>query len=293
MIHSMTGFGKEVLEYKNHKINIEAKSLNSKQLDLNVKLPQMYREKDLEIRGLMARRLQRGKVELYVHLETTAEELNYSFNKALARKYYEELTAFSGEIGQLDFNAYLPILVKMPDVLKPEREELDEAEWLAVSAAIQKALERLVEFRAQEGLSLEKDFIHRIGVIEELLGQVEPFEKERVKKIRERFKRDLLDHVDENVIDANRFEQEMIFYLEKLDVTEEKVRLKKHCQYFLETLQDDKIVMKGKKLGFISQEIGREINTLGSKANDANLQRIVVQMKDELEKIKEQMMNIL
>lgn len=291
MIKSMTGYGKAESELGNKKVSVEIKTLNSKQLDINTRMPSVYRAKDLSIRNLLSEKLERGKIEFNIQVEQTGDSLNYNVNKALAKKYFEEVKQLADEIDQASFSNYLPILLKMPDVLKADKEDFDENEWLSIETIIHKAIEQLNEFRQQEGFLLQKDLIERIEKIASLLLEVEPFENVRIDQIKARIQKNLdAIQLDANV-DQNRFEQELIYYLEKIDVTEEKVRLKQHCDYFIETIKGDGSL--GKKLGFISQEIGREINTLGSKANEVNIQKIVIQMKDELEKIKEQLFNIL
>lgn len=291
MIKSMTGFGKAVLELPGKKITIEIKTLNSKQIDISTRIPSIYKEKELEVRSLISSQLQRGKIEFNVYLENTGESATYTFNKKLARSYYEELKELAGEINQQSYSNYLPIVIKMPEVLKPDIEDMNEEDWKQIERSIVDALIQVDEYRTGEGKNLEEDFKKRINKISGLLDEVKPYEKQRVDAYRERIMKNIHELLDESQIDKNRLEQELIYYIEKLDITEEKVRLKNHCDYFLETL--DEPVSMGKKLSFISQEIGREINTLGSKANDSDIQKIVVQMKDELEKIKEQLFNIL
>ncbi len=291
MIKSMTGFGKVVLELTDKKLTIEIKTLNSKQLDINTRIPNPYKEKEPEIRSLLSRKLGRGKIEFNIYIENTEVSINYSFNKSMAKKYYEELKALSTEINQENFSNYLPLIVKMPDVLYPEKEEFNENDWAKIKKSINDTLDQVNEFRIDEGKLLENDFIKRIKYIKQLLLDVNSFEEKRITNFKERINKNLNEISDKVIIDRNRFEQEIIYYIEKLDITEEKVRLEKHCDYFLETLNAE--ISSGKKLNFISQEIGREINTLGSKANDVDIQKIVVQMKDELEKIKEQLLNIL
>ena len=291
MLKSMTGFGKSTLELPNKKITFEIKSLNSKQFDLNTRIPGAIKEKEMEIRSLISSELERGKIDLSIFIEKAGDSSNYSINKELAITYYKELFVISEEINQDNFNDYLPMIMKLPDVMKPEIDSLDPNEWIEIKNAIQKSINLLNEFRKQEGNSLEKVIKKQIHNILDLLDKVPQYENKRIATIRERINKNLEDFVNDKKIDQNRLEQEIIYYLEKIDVTEEKVRLKKHCEYFLETIEEKRSV--GKKLNFISQEIGREINTLGSKANDVNIQKIVVQMKDELEKIKEQLFNIL
>jgi uncharacterized protein (TIGR00255 family) len=287
----MTGFGKAECQCKNRKVVIEIKSLNSKQLDVNARLPNGYREKEIEIRNLISAKLQRGKVDFIITVENEGETTGFTINKALARKYYHELKELAEDFDQQSFNDYLPILIRMPEVMMSEKEEIKEDEWKELLATIKIAIDHLESFRLQEGKTLAEDFEKRINRINNLLAEVKPFEKVRVENLKNKFKKDLHDMMEGENIDSNRLEQELIYYIEKLDITEEKVRLQKHLEYFTETLNETE--SQGKKLIFISQEIGREINTMGSKASDANIQKIVVQMKDELEKIKEQMLNIL
>jgi uncharacterized protein (TIGR00255 family) len=243
------------------------------------------------MRSILTNVAKRGKVDLGIQLDHNGSVSNHSLNMDLAKKYYEELKTLSGEIGNENFSEFLPIIVRMPDVMKPEKEALGEEEWNALKNTLIKALEGLDEFRTEEGNALEKDFVKRIHIIEELLAKIPSFEGERIELLKNRISKELEEITKANSYDKNRFEQELIYYLEKLDITEEKVRLKKHCSYFSDTMNEKE--SNGKKLGFISQEIGREINTIGSKANHAEIQKIVVQMKDELEKIKEQLSNIL
>ncbi len=291
MIKSMTGFGKCILALPDKSISVEIKSLNSKQFDASLRLPLIYREKEAELRILLTSGLERGKIELNINIDKNGETASYRFNRPLAKQYFKEIKALAEEL-QLEINEDLiHTLVKMPDVLKAEQPELYENEWNKVRQIVLESIGKLNEFRVQEGLALEKDLVSRVENIENLLVKILPLEKNRILKTRERLMKQFEDSVPSGTIDMNRFEQEIIYYLEKLDITEEKVRLKKHCKYFLETLKENGA--NGKKLAFISQEMGREINTLGSKANDADIQKIVVLMKNELEKVKEQLFNIL
>ena len=291
----MTGYGKAICDLSGKKVTIEIKSLNSKQLDLSLKLPGTLREKEIELRNFLSQKLERGKIDLFTTTEANVEIVKYSINRSVAKKYQEELKALQVDLGEEEMPGLLPIILKMPDVIQSGKEELSEQEWDSMRAAINDAVNALDLFRINEGEILDKDIRYRIGIILELLNAIEPHENNRTIFIREKLRREFKKMMDnENsseIIDENRFEQELIFYLERLDITEEKVRLQKHCDYFLETLDDRN--SQGKKLGFITQEVGREINTIGSKANDAAIQKIVVQMKDELEKIKEQLLNIL
>lgn len=291
MIVSMTGYGKAVCELPQKKITIEIKSLNSKQLDLNTRLPNLYREKELEIRNDINNRLFRGKVDVSFYIDSAVSEKQAQINTPVIESYYNQLLPLAQKFNQEDRTDFLRIILPLPDSIKVEQADLDETEWLKIKASLQDAIGQLIEFRTQEGAVLEADIRKRIKTIDGLLNEVTPFEKERIEKLRTRIRENLEDLIDKSKIDENRLEQEFIFYIEKLDVTEEKVRLRNHLNYFIETMDQEE--QPGKKLGFIAQEIGREINTLGSKANDANIQRIVIQMKDELEKIKEQMLNVL
>lgn len=288
----MTGFGKSQVELPGKTVSIEIKSLNSKQLDLSIRTPSIYREKDLDIRSLVSQKLERGRIDFNLNVEVKAEEEAFIINKSLAIKYYEQLKDLAEMIPGVSRDSdILSILVRMPDVMKAEKEQLDETEWEVIEKGILEAIGNLESFREKEGLILENDMVSRIRTILELMDQISEFEGHRISSLRDKILTHLKDYAGEKNLDTNRFEQEMLYYLEKLDITEEKVRLKKHCEYFLETMKIE--ASSGKKLGFIGQEIGREINTLGSKANDAQIQKLVVQMKDELEKIKEQLSNIL
>ncbi len=291
MIKSMTGFGKSVTEIPGKKITVEIRSLNSKSLDLNLRLPYPYKEKELELRGELSKQIERGKLDVTVFTESTQESLPIVINKNLAKKYYFELKELSRDLESDDKNL-LSLVLKMPEVLKSEKEtlELDKNEWTLVKNTINKAIETFQQFRSDEGKVLEKEFKIRISIIEKLLKDIVNNDAKRVKNIRSRIEKNLEELIDKEKIDKNRLEQELIYYIEKLDITEEKLRLKTHLDYFLKTMQEPS---GGRKLGFISQEIGREINTIGSKANDATIQKFVVEMKDELEKIKEQLLNVL
>ena len=291
MIKSMTGFGKSMAEVSQKKISIEVKSLNSKSLDLNTRLPWLYKEKESEIRNLVSQKLDRGKIDLSVNFDMLDNEIIPVINKSVVKNYYAQMKEISSELGLNSDEQLLSIIMRMPDALKTEKPELDENEWAAVREKISEALDQLDEYRSEEGKSLEADLIRCIGKIIGYLEGVEKHEGDRIKRIRERLNSSLIEHVGTENVDMNRFEQEIIFYIEKLDINEEKVRLKKHCEYFLEKVAS--LPPNGKILNFIAQEIGREINTIGSKANDAAIQKLVVSMKDELEKIKEQTLNVL
>ena len=287
----MTGFGRSTLELPEKSISIDLKTLNSKQFDANLRLPPLYREKEGEIRLLLNTELERGKIELNINIDKNGESGSYQFNRTLARQYFLEMKNLADELGMELDQDVIPTLARMPDVLKAEQPALDKEEWEQVKEAIVETIKKLNRFREEEGAALEKDLQERVSIIEGLLVKIPPLEKKRIVTLRERLTKQLDELLPQESIDKNRFEQEVVFYLDKMDITEEKVRLKKHCEYFTETLALQE--SSGKKLGFISQEMGREINTLGSKANDADIQKIVVLMKDELEKIKEQLFNIL
>jgi uncharacterized protein (TIGR00255 family) len=290
MLKSMTGFGKINGEYLNKKISAEAKSINSKQFDLVLKTPSYYREKEMEWRNEVMRVLERGKIEINLQVEYPENTKGASINNTLVKNYFLQLKAIAEDLKIKNQDDLLTLAMRLPDIIKTEHQEIDEPEWAAVSGIVIKALEALDESRKREGKLLEQDFIFRIGLIEKLLEQIGPHEKQRIDNVKTKLRQALAEHLG-NETDMNRFEQEIIYYLEKMDITEEKVRLANHLKYFLDTMKHEE--SPGKKLGFISQEIGREINTLGSKANDVNIQKLVIQMKDELEKIKEQLMNIL
>jgi len=291
MIRSMTGFGKTEFEVGTKKITLEIKSLNSKQLDINTRVPSMYREKDLEIRRLISEMLTRGKVDFAIYLDNLGTESTSRINAAIIKDYFKQLKAIHKELGLEVDQSIMQSIMRLPETVKMVYDELDETEWLVVRENLVKTLEELNRFRDQEGLALKADIDANIANILDLLNQVEPFETQRMENVKNKI-RESLDALQLNgSLDKNRFEQELIYYMEKLDINEEKVRLTNHCSYFTETMKEDE--PSGRKLGFIAQEIGREINTLGSKANESNLQRIVVQMKDSLEKIKEQVLNVL
>jgi len=294
MIRSMTGYGKAVAEIPGRKLTVEVKSLNSKQTDVNARFPNFLREKELEIRNLATQALERGKIDIYVNVELSSEASPVSLNRELALRYHKELKALQKELREDCPEGLLPMILKMPDVMQQEKEEIASTDWGVILAAVGNALAQADDFRLKEGAILEADIKNRIGLITGYLKSVEPYEKKRVDTLRSNLVRafEKYGQGDNGIkADPNRLEQELVYYLEKLDFTEEKVRLKNHCDHFLEVMKDE--TSQGKKLGFITQEIGREINTLGSKANDADIQKLVVQMKDELEKVKEQLMNIL
>ena len=288
MIHSMTGYGKSVLHLSDKKVTIEIKSLNSKNLDLNVRIPSYYRVKELAVRKELASRLVRGKVDFSIYIEMTADETSTTVNKGVVSEYMQQLRNVV-QTGSSNDVELLKMAVRMPDALKTEREELDEDEWAQISVNIQKAVKDIIQYRIDEAASLEKDFKLRIENIQSYLEEVKSFDAARITHVKERLKKAIDDLKVQT--DENRFEQELIYYLEKLDINEEKVRLANHLTYFLQELGTED--SNGKKLGFIVQEIGREVNTIGSKANFAPMQKAVIQMKNELEKIKEQVLNVL
>ena len=285
MIQSMTGFGKSVLQLPNKKISVEIKSLNSKTLDLNTRIPSHYKEKELALRNMISRSLTRGKVDFSIFVETTGEETSSVINKPVVTAYMAQLKSIV-PAAELEL---LKMALRMPDTLKTEREEIDQNEFKAIEEAVEQALNEINDYRNAEGKALETELLQRTHNIINLLNRVIEMDPERIAGVRERLQKGVAE-LKEN-IDENRFEQELVYYIEKFDITEEKVRLDTHLNYFLENLHSED--SNGKKLGFISQEMGREINTIGSKSNYAPMQQLVVQMKDELEKIKEQLLNVL
>ncbi|TBV28155.1 YicC family protein [Meridianimaribacter sp. CL38] len=285
MIQSMTGYGKSVIQLPTKKISIEVKSLNSKNLDLNTRMPSLYREKELEIRKQIASKLVRGKIDFSLYMEITGEETSTQINKTVVQQYIKQLK----EVVDGDETEMLKMAIRLPDAVATERDEIDEDEWSQIAKEIDSSLEKIYQYRLDEGQVLEADFIERVNTISSLLEQVIKMDPERIEGVRERLQKGIADIKEK--VDENRFEQELVFYIEKFDITEEKVRLSNHLDYFLKTLKSSD--SNGKKLGFISQEMGREINTIGSKSNYAPMQKLVVQMKDELEKIKEQLLNVL
>ena len=282
----MTGFGKASLQLPTKKITVELKSLNSKGLDLNTRMPSVYREMELGLRNQISQRLERGKIDFSLYIEVTGEETSSKINVPIIKGYINQMKAV---IPNADETELMKMAVRMPDALKTERDEIDENEWKEIQKVINEALENIANFRKDEGVSLEKEFLHRIANIMTLMNNAVAYDAERVETVKTRLKT-ALDELQVNV-DQNRFEQELIFYLEKYDITEEKVRLENHLNYFIETLAGTEA--NGRKLGFITQEMGREINTMGSKSNHTEMQKLVVMMKDELEKIKEQVLNVL
>ena len=286
MIQSMTGFGKATLQLPTKKITVEVKSLNSKGLDLNVRMPSLYREMELGLRNQIALKLERGKVDFSIFIETTAEQTSTKVNVPIVKAYISQLREVYADADETEL---MKMAVRMPDTLKTERDEIDETDWVQIQTVIDEALQNILNFRQDEGASLEKEFQLRIGNIRQYMNEALALDPERVQAIKDRLQTAIAE-LKVNV-DENRFEQELIYYLEKLDITEEKVRLTNHLDYFLETINGTEA--NGRKLGFITQEMGREINTMGSKSNHAQMQKLVVMMKDELEKIKEQVLNVL
>lgn len=291
MIQSMTGYGKATTTFGDKKINVEIKSLNSKAMDLSARVAPLYREKEMEIRNMIAQALERGKVDLYIWIEKDTAEAATPINVALVENYYNQIKTIAENCRIPLPQDWFATLLRMPDVLtKVETQELQDEEWAAVKKTIEEAIQHLVDFRKQEGAALERKFTEKLNNIERLLKSIEPYEKERVTKIKDKIT-DALERVLNTDYDKNRLEQELIYYIEKLDINEEKQRLANHLKYFRETMSNGH--GQGKKLGFIAQEMGREINTTGSKSNHAEMQNIVVQMKDELEQIKEQVLNVM
>ena len=286
MIHSMTGYGKVVLELNAKTVRIEIKSLNSKSLDLNVRMPSDYRPKELELRKIIGSRLKRGKIDVSFYVDIEKAKNPTKINTSIVKNYMDQLSNISGGGQNLDL---LRMAIKMPDSISAEKEEIDEQEWSLIISGAEDALNKIENYRKDEGKALYSDFSNRLNNIKSLLKKAVEIDPERIKKVRERLTKSVLELKEK--IDQNRFEQELIYYIEKLDINEEKIRLDNHLDYFFKTLNQNQ--SNGKKLGFIAQEIGREINTIGSKANYAPMQKIVVQMKDELEKIKEQLLNVL
>jgi uncharacterized protein (TIGR00255 family) len=291
MIESMTGFGKTTCELPGKVVSIEIRALNSKQLDIYTRLPNIYKEKELDLRNSLSQQLIRGKIELCISYENTDISGTAQINIPLVKSYYKQLQDLITELNEQNQESLLQTIMRFPDVLKIDKEELDQEEWQLVNTRVNEAIQQLIEFRKQEGKALRQDILERIGIIQSQLTELGNYEKDRIDRIREKITSSLQGLTDQSKIDNNRFEQELIYYLEKLDVTEEKVRLGNHCEFFREVAENE--TANGKKLSFIAQEIGREINTIGSKANHSDIQRMVVQMKDELEKIKEQLMNVL
>ena len=291
MIKSMTGYGKAEFETGNKKITLELKTLNSKQLDINTRIPALYREKDIVVRKEILDKLGRGKVDFSLYIENLGTESNSAINEGIVADYYKQLSGIQERLGLPVTEEIMKSIIRLPDTVKTVYEELDEEEWTAIYSEFRNVVEAVDQFRIQEGKALEKDIRENIAEIQQLSEQVTPFEKQRIENVKTRITDSLKEFDLNGNLDKNRFEQELVYYLEKLDINEEKVRLANHCSYFLETLEAKGAI--GKKLGFIAQELGREINTMGSKANESNIQRLVVQMKDALERIKEQLLNVL
>jgi len=289
MVLSMTGFGRAEANYSNKEILVEIRSLNSKFTDIRLKIPQNYKEKEVLIRKLVSEQVERGKIEVAMEIRSPEGDEDFSLNVPLFKRYFKELSKLSDEF-KITSEGLVPAILRLPNVVGADVGTLPDAEWLAAQTAILNAVKAFNNFRADEGKAMETDLRLRINNIQTYLGEISPFEKERVQKLRDRLMKNLEENFSKEKVDQNRFEQEVIYYLEKMDITEEKVRLGQHCKYFIEQI-DAKAPQKGRKLSFISQEIGREINTLGAKAYSSDIQRLVVQMKDDLEKIKEQVAN--
>ena len=289
MIQSMTGYGKAELNLTNANFTIEVRSLNSKQIDANVKMSSIYRDKEIGLRKLLSEKLQRGKIELSIWRESSESSAKYTLNTELIKEYFSQIQQVSSSLS-INSSNIMPSLLKMPEVLVKGEEKAEDNEWEEIAKGIDIAIGNILQFRMDEGEKLEADITSRINKLSTLLVDIAPFAKARIEKVKKSLA-DKLAEIDTKNIDENRFEQELIYYLEKQDITEEQVRLEVHLSYFIETMKAD--APNGKKLGFIGQEIGREINTIGSKSSDAEMQKIVVDMKDELEKIKEQLLNIL
>jgi uncharacterized protein (TIGR00255 family) len=288
-IQSMTGFGKANLETELYLIQTEIKSLNSKGIDLSIRMPSQLREKEIELRNEIQKILERGKIEISISIENKQTQSAFKLNNELAKVYYAELKKLSEELNDSHFNV-LSEIIKMPDVIKNDKKEFKEQDWLMVRDCIMDAISALKKFRSDEGNSIRLDFERQINSIVDKLNIIKEIDINRIETVKARIKKSLTEFISNDTIDQNRFEQELIYYLEKMDINEEKVRLATHCNYFIETMREPAC---GRKLNFITQEIGREINTIGSKANDAKIQKLVVEMKDELEKIKEQTSNVL
>jgi len=286
MIQSMTGFGKATLQLPNKKITVEVKSLNSKGLDLNVRMPSLYREMELTLRNQVSVALERGKIDFAIFIESTAEQTSTKVNVPILKAYIAQLKEVQPDADETEL---MKMAIRMPDAMKTERDEIDEDDWSQIQGAIDQGLKNIKDFRTSEGVALEKEFLHRIANIMTMMNETVSLDAERIDTVKARL-RTAIDEL-KVTLDENRFEQELIFYLEKYDITEEKVRLENHLNYFIETLAGTEA--NGRKLGFIVQEMGREINTMGSKSNHSRMQKLVVQMKDELEKIKEQVLNVL
>ncbi len=291
MLRSMTGFGKATREMGSRTVNVEIKSLNAKGSDIYLKLPALYREGENEVRNEVNRILLRGKIELTVWFESVVTEKSVTLNEGVILDYLSQFRNLEPALNVPGNEVLLPVIMRLPDVIRVEKQDFDEEEWKQVMETIRQCISQVGSFRVQEGAAIELDFKERIRIIMEGVGRIRTIEKIRIDRLRERLDQAIKEISEKTKVDSNRFEQELIYYIEKLDINEEMVRLSNHCDYFLETMEKEE--SQGRKLGFISQEIGREINTIGSKANDSDIQRIVVEMKDELEKIKEQALNVL
>jgi uncharacterized protein (TIGR00255 family) len=289
MLKSMTGFGKATKEFENKTVSVEIRSLNSKNIDLSLRLSSIYRDKEHELKSEISKLLERGKIDLSIYVESKQVETPVQINSDLAKSYYNQLKQLAAELNEPTTNLMSHVL-KMPDVLKAERKEPNENDWKDIQEVVYSAIASLNKFREDEGKSIEKDFMDRLTIIADSLEKIKEHDASRIQNIRDRIHKNLEEVVGKDKIDNNRFEQELIYYIEKLDINEEKVRLKTHLDYFIKTMKEP---AGGRKLNFIGQEIGREVNTIGSKANDAEMQKLVVLMKDELEKIKEQTNNVL
>ncbi len=290
MVRSMTGYGNAKGLVGNQNVTVEIRSLNSKFLELNLRMPMQFRDRELELRSDLSKQLERGKADLSISFESNELAKRSSVNKEIFNAYYEELSALGKEYNLNDINL-LDCILKLPAVMNAERQESDEEQWKELKVVINAAIDRFNAFRDNEGAALSKDITMRVDTISNCIPQLEEFETKRVEGVRAKISKAINELIEQTSIDRNRFEQELIYYIEKLDISEEKVRLRSHCEYFVQTIANPEA--NGKKLGFITQEIGREINTIGAKANDAPMQRIVVEMKDELEKLKEQLANVL
>ncbi len=290
MVRSMTGYGNAKGLVGNQNVTVEIRSLNSKFLELNLRMPMQFRDRELELRSDLSKQLERGKADLSISFESNELAKRSSVNKEIFNSYYEELSALGKEYHLSDVNL-LDCILKLPAVMNAERQESDDDQWKELKVVIAAALDRFNAFRDNEGAALSKDITMRVDTISNCIPQLEEFETKRVEGVRAKISKAINELIEQTSIDRNRFEQELIYYIEKLDISEEKVRLRSHCEYFVQTIANPEA--NGKKLGFITQEIGREINTIGAKANDAPMQRIVVEMKDELEKLKEQLANVL
>lgn len=289
MLLSMTGYGRVSNSFDDKVINVEVRSLNSKYTDIRVKIPQNYKEKEHELRKIVSDKALRGKIEITIEVETGNGGDEYGLNEALFRRYHQELSRLTNEL-QIPTADMLQAILRLPNVVGAAADTIDDKEWAAVHKTVDGALAKFTEFRTVEGNALKGDLLLRVNNIASLLSRLDPEEEERITKLRQRMRQSLEEHLGKDKVDDNRFEQEILFYLEKIDITEEKVRLEQHCKYFIEELEKQQ-PLKGRKLSFISQEMGREINTMGAKAYSSNIQKLVVEMKDELEKIKEQVAN--